>query len=45
MYEGKAVQVRHVRNGTELPYIDKNMNYDFDFQVDYERVMHEYCIR
>jgi hypothetical protein len=26
------VKVRHIRNGIELPYIDKNVNYDFDFQ-------------
>jgi len=29
---GKAIKYRHIRNGTELPPIDINLNYDFNYQ-------------
>ena len=30
---GEAVILRHVRNGVELPPIDQNLFYDFDYQL------------
>ena len=33
MYVGEAVILRHVRNGMELPPIDQNLFYDFDYQL------------
>jgi hypothetical protein len=30
---GKAITVKHSRKGQQLPDIDRNNNYDFDFQV------------
>ena len=29
---GTGVRVHHYRNGQELPYIDSDMNYDFNYQ-------------
>ena len=33
MNVGEAIIVRHVRNGVELPPIDQNLYYDFDYQL------------
>ena len=30
---GEGVILRHVRNGVEMPPIDKNLFYDFNFQL------------
>ena len=32
-YVGEAITLRHVRNGVELPPIDQNLFYDFDYQI------------
>ena len=32
-YIGEAITLRHVRNGVELPPIDQNLFYDFDYQI------------
>ena len=29
---GVGIRVRHIRNGNELPLIDEDNNYDFNFQ-------------
>ncbi|XP_062505059.1 DBH-like monooxygenase protein 1 homolog [Corticium candelabrum] len=29
---GKAIRIKHLRNSTELPDLDRNDNYDFNFQ-------------
>jgi len=31
-YAGRKLKVRHFRNGTELPWLDNDEHYDFDFQ-------------
>ena len=33
IYIGEAITLRHVRNGVELPPIDQNLFYDFDYQI------------
>ena len=33
LYTGEGLILRHVRNGVELPPIDQNLFYDFNFQV------------
>ena len=30
---GEGVILRHVRNGVEMPPLDKNLFYDFNFQL------------
>ncbi|XP_064118161.1 DBH-like monooxygenase protein 1 isoform X2 [Macrobrachium nipponense] len=36
---GRAIAVRHIRNGVELPTVFKDMNYDFNYQQ--QRVLKE----
>ena len=33
VYTGEGVILRHVRNGVEMPPIDQNLFYDFNFQL------------
>ena len=30
---GNAVTLKHVRNGEELPPVDQNLHYDFNYQL------------
>ena len=32
LHVGVSVKMRHIRNGKELPPIDSNLHYDFNFQ-------------
>ena len=33
LYIGKGIWIEHSRGGVQLPNIDSNYNYDFNFQV------------
>ena len=33
IYVGEAIILRQVRNGVEMPPIDQNLFYDFDYQL------------
>ena len=48
---GVGLRIRHFRNGTELPYLASDMNYDFNYQeqrflnpeVTVKKVKHRCC--
>ena len=42
---GTSMQIRHIRDGQELAPIDRNQDYDFDFQVKICHCLFKFILR